>query len=66
MEFLVGNDLLALLFLFIIFYEEVFIELADNLQGHEVLHNIKHCCVKDNDKVTDHGYKIAYESLSKA
>ena len=66
MVFFVSDDFLALLFLFIIFNEEVFIELTDYFERHEVLYDIKHCCIKDDDKVADHGNKIANESLSKA
>ena len=63
---LVDDDLLALLFHFIIFNEEVFIKLTNDLQGHEVFHNIKYCCIKDDDKVTDYGNEVANENLSKA
>ena len=66
MVILIDNDLLALFFHFIIFNEEIFIKLTNDLQGHEVLHNIKYCCIKDDDKVADYGNQVANESLSKA
>ena len=66
MVILVDDDLLALLFNFIIFNEEVFIKLTNDLQGHEVLHNIKYCCIKDDDKVADYCNEVANENLSKA
>ena len=56
---IISDDFLALLFLFIIFDKEVLIELTDDFESHEVFHDIKHCCIKDDDKVADHGNKIA-------
>ena len=63
---IVYNDLLANLFGFVIFNEKVFVKLADDLQGHKVLHNIKYCFIKDYDKVTDNGNEVADDSLTKA